>query len=61
MLYAVAAAFLVKSFHMDLTHMFIWPVLQHFSSALIVFVMITLGSQLHRTKIQWSDRDVCSP
>lgn len=58
MLYAVAAAFLVKSFHMDLTHMFIWPVLQHFSSALIVFVMITLGSQLHRTKIQWSDRDV---
>lgn len=49
--YAVIAAVLVKETGYDMTGLFLWPVLEHFSGALIVFVTITVGIQLHRSRL----------
>lgn len=56
-IYTLAAAFIVKLLHLDLTGTFIWPILQNCSSALVAIVMMALGMQIHRSKISFGDPD----
>ena len=56
--YTVCAALAVKAAGIDITSTFVWPVFYHFSSAVIVLVLTTLGIQIHRTRFDWSDKDI---
>lgn len=55
-LYAAILAILVRSAGIHLEHTFLWPVLTHFNGAFIVLVTVTIGLQLHRSKLRKPDR-----
>lgn len=51
-LYAALLAVLVRAADIPLEHTFLWPVLQHFNGAFIVLITVTIGIELHRSRLQ---------
>lgn len=54
-LYAALLAVLVRLSGISLEHTFVWPVLQHFNGAFMVLITITIGLQLHRSRLKKPD------
>ena len=50
-LYAALLAVLVRAADIPLEHTFLWPVLQHFNGAFIVLITVTIGLELHRSRL----------
>ena len=50
-LYAAILAVLVRMAGIPLEHSFLWPVLQHFNGAFIVLITVTIGLELHRSRL----------
>lgn len=57
-IYAIPAAFILKSIDFDFTETIIWPALEYLRNALVPIVLITLGVQLSKTKFDLSNTDV---
>lgn len=54
-LYAAILAVLVRMAGIPLEHTFLWPVLQHFNGAFIVLITVTIGLELHRSRLRKPD------
>jgi malate permease and related proteins len=57
-IYAIPAAFILKSIDFDFTETIIWPALEYLKNALVPIVLITLGVQLSKTKFDLRNTDV---
>ena len=56
-IYTLAAVFTIKFSGFDMTTTFVWPIFQNCASALVAIVMITLGMQIHKSRISFKDGD----
>ena len=59
-LYAAVLAFILKMAEIPLQHTFLWPVFIHFNGAFFILVTITIGIQLHRSRLQKPDFSMIS-
>jgi len=57
-IYAIPAAFILKSIDFDFTTTIIWPALDYLKNAMVPVVLLTLGVQLTKTKFDFSNTDV---
>ncbi|WP_296957330.1 AEC family transporter [uncultured Dialister sp.] len=55
--YTLALVFAIKYSGFDMSTTFLWPILQNSAAALVAIVMVTMGIQIHRSKISFSDPD----
>ncbi len=56
-IYTLVVVFSIKFSGFDMTQLFIWPVFENCSNALVAIVMTALGMQIHRSTIVFKDVD----
>jgi predicted permease len=57
-IYAVATGFFFKLLRVDFSEFFLWPAATFLSKGLVPVALLTLGVQLSRVKMDFSNRDV---
>ncbi len=56
-LYTLLSVFTVKAIGFDMTATPVWPIFENCAKALVAIVMMSLGMQIHRSKISFADKD----
>ena len=57
-IYVLIVALVCHSFNVNVKSFFLWPIMEMSAKALLPVAMISIGIQMHQTKISWFDKDV---